>query len=151
MAQYFTDNRHLAPTEGFVELPDGAWQCTNCDEGRKLSGWRDHLYNQSKDRPYDPEPGEKYLAIDLTSKEFTALLESHNTYDPNSDKIILAGERTTAGFKISGWEGDIDNFIGFVAENANHTEKKRVKKYLDAVCGEIQNEVDDCFESSVLR
>lgn len=206
MAQFITDIRHLAPDDGFVDLPDGAWQfrdylgriisaataranlvsfisgiscrakigrkkcqgtlsierqdlpssviiwqCTSCDEGGELSGWRGHLYDQSKDRPYSPEPGEKYLSINLTVEEFTALLDSENTYDPDSDKIILTGEKTKTGVKISGWEGDMDNFIGYVAANANHTENKKLEKLLDAAYGRIQKKLDDCFETSVLR
>ncbi len=204
MAQHITDIRHLAPVEGLLELPDGAWQfrnylgriisaatsrpnlpaftsgipcrvkvsrkkcegslslkrldlpsaviiwqCTHCNEGGELSGWRGHLYDSSVFKDYAPEPGEKYLSIDLTNDEFKALLDS--TYDPDSDKIILTGFKTKDGVKISGWEGDMDNFIGYVASNANHTENRKLGKLLDSVFGKIQNELDACFETSVLR
>lgn len=127
------------------------WQCTECNEGGQISGWRGHLYDCSKDSEYKPEPGEKYLTIELNANEFGALLDSENTFDPDSDRIILSGEKIGQSVRICGWEGDMDNFIGFVASNGNHTRNKKLEKNLDSVYRKIQSELDSCFETSVLR
>ena len=136
-----------------LDLPTAViiWQCTHCNEGGELSGWRGHLYDNSSWKDYAPEPGEKYLSISLTDDEFRALLDADNIYDPDSDKIVLTGFKTNEGVEISGWEGDMDSFIGYVAGNANDTENKRLGKLLHSVCEKIQSELDACFETSVLR
>lgn len=127
------------------------WQCTECDEGGQISGWRDHLYDCGKRSEYTPAPGEKYLSILLSMDEFRALLASENIFDLDSDKIILSGQKIAQSVQISGWEGEMDYFIGYVASSGNHTKNKKLEKHLDSVFLKIQKELDNCFETSVLR
>ena len=44
----------------------------------------------------------------------------------------------------------MDNFIGYVAANANHTENKKFEELLDSVYGKIKKKLADCFDRSIL-
>jgi hypothetical protein len=117
------------------------WQCTNCDEGGDITGWRSHAFDLSKGPAAAPDEDEKYLSIELSQIEFAVLLEGENPFDSDSQRIILAAERTSTGVRISAWEGDMDNLIGFIASNANHTGNKKLKKQLLATFDKIQSKL----------
>lgn len=144
-------NRKLCQGTIKIELqhlptPTVHWQCTICDEGGKITGWRKHLFDKSKFQNLKPAQDEKRLSLVLGKDEFRALLDGENTFDIDSDRIILTGECIASGVRISGSESDMDNLAGYVASNSNHVKRKKTADLLHAVFVKIEAKLEDVYD-----
>ena len=133
----------LAVARQDLPTPMIRWQCTDCDEGGEITGWRSHYFDMSKFPESKPEEGDEVMSVEISPAEFAALLNDECTYDADSEKIVLTAERTAEGVRLSGWEGDIDNLAGFIASNANHTKDKKLEKRLLSVFDKVEENLNE--------
>lgn len=129
-----------------LPVPTVHWDCTQCDEGGSITGWRKHLFDMSKYQNRESKKDEAKLSVVLTKDEFPALLESDNIFDIDCDRIILTGERISSGVRISGFEGDMDNLAGFVATNANHAKRKKTAELLYSAFSKIDAKLEEVYD-----
>ncbi len=130
-----------------IPTPTIDWACTDCDDGGSITGWRNHSFDLGTLPAYSPEKDEIFFSIQLTKDEFSALIDSSNIFYPDSQRILLTGERTSSGVRISAFEGDMENLVGYVAANANHPTKKKLTTPLNSAFVKIQNKLDQIFDS----
>jgi len=83
-------------------------------------------------------PGEK-LPLKLTAAERTLVLEQLPCLDLDYEQVI---RDTPAGHPILLDLGELDDFGGYVAAEANHTKDKKLQKKLDAIFQKIQDLLD---------
>lgn len=129
-----------------LPVPTVHWECTHCDEGGAITGWRKHLFDKSKFQKRESEKGETKLSVVLTKDEFQALLDSDNIFDMDCDRIILTGECIASGVRIVGGESDMDNLAGFVATNANHAKRKKTAALLYSAFGKIDAKLEEVYD-----
>ena len=84
------------------------------------------------------QPGE-YLPLKLTAAERKLVLEDLMCLDETIEQII---RETPSGKPVMMTLGDLDDFGGYVAAEANHCEDKKREKKLDTIFGKIQDLLD---------
>jgi hypothetical protein len=143
-------NRMACP--GFVrvmkhDVPESYiyWHCSKCDDGGRIANWRGCPYDQSQFAP-DTSAGDEpnpLVEVTISREEMQALL-SGGLYDPESDRIIYAARPSGTGIRLHGSYGDMDNFEGYVAADANHEEKRKRQRLMDGVHEKIDRALQEC-------
>jgi hypothetical protein len=129
-----------------LPVPTVHWDCTRCEEGGAITGWRRHLFDKSKYQHQGSGKDEATLSVVLAKDEFQALLESDNIFDIDSERIVLTGECIATGVRISGLEGDMDNLAGYVATNSSHAKRKKVGDLLHSAFIKIDAKLEEVYD-----
>jgi hypothetical protein len=144
------------PCEGFVKvtkqnIPDDFiyWHCSSCDDGGRLAHWRGCCFDQSQfpqhsDQDDEPNPP---VEVEIIREEMKALL-SGALYDPDSERIIYSARPVIRGIVLRGLYGDMDNFVGFIASDANHEEDKKRRKLMDSVYKKVESATHQAYEDA---
>ncbi len=124
------------------------WHCSNCEDGGRISEFAGTWYDLSKWRPQVPgEPDEEIVEVTISREEYKALISPNvHSYDPDSEKIMFSAKSTTKGIAMRALEGDMDNFIGFVAADGNHEPNRKRAKLMDSIYWKIQVALDEVME-----
>ena len=104
------------------------WACPACSEEGVISGWEGSPWDLSPALPTDGDQRAALLSID----QYRRLL-GLRLLDTDSLRVVYAARLTGAGVIVSGGEEDLDNLIGYVAEEANHETDRRRQRGLDEV------------------
>ena len=119
------------------------WHCSACEDGGIITNWEKTHYDMTKwaasNSPSEQDPE---LSI-LVSLEEIEALRAGKIYDADCDRMIYGAQFTPQSILIKGRESDFDNFIGFVAADANHERKAKRSKLLDAVFAKASDALDD--------
>jgi hypothetical protein len=104
------------------------WACPACGEEGVISGWEGSPWDLS---PALTTDGDERVAL-LSSDQYRRLL-GLRLLDTDSLRVVYAARLTGAGVVVSASEEDLDNLIGYVAEEANHEIDRRRQRGLDDV------------------
>lgn len=128
------------------------WHCDSCEDGGRISDFAGTWYDLSEwKQQVPPEPGEEIVEVTVSRDEYKALISPDiNTYDPDSEKIMFSAKATKKGVLLRALEGDMDNFIGFVAADGNHEPNRKRAKLMDSVYSKIQDALDVVMDSKDL-
>jgi hypothetical protein len=117
----------------------------------RIANWRDCCYDQSCFKPNpatDSEPNPP-VEVKISRDEMGALLEG-SIYDPDSERIIYTARPSKTAILFKGLYGDMDNFVGFLASDANHEENKKRRQLLARVYDRVSNAVQKVYEANDL-
>jgi hypothetical protein len=137
-------NRKACP--GFVlvsnqSIPESFlyWHCSSCEDGGRIANWRKCIYDQSQfpEHPVDDDEPDPIVEVAITREEIKALLDGM-IYDPDSERIIYRARPEKQRIVLRGRYGDMDNFVGFLAADANHEENKKRQKLVDSVYEKVE-------------
>jgi hypothetical protein len=141
------------PCPGFMkvmkqELPESYiyWRCSGCDDGGRIAKWRGSPYDQAQFKPHSPMDDEPNppVEVEVTREEMKALL-SAGFYDPDSERILYTARPVAQRIVLRGLYGDMDNFVGFIASDANHEDDKKRKKLIDSVYDKVESATDKAY------
>ena len=104
------------------------WACPACSEEGVISGWEGSPWDLS---PALTTDGDVRVAL-LSSDQYRRLL-GLRLLDTDSLRVVYAARLTGAGVIVSASEEDLDNLIGYVAEEANNETDRRRQRGLDDV------------------
>ena len=88
------------------------------------------------------QPDEK-VPLKLTATERKMVLDDLMIMDQENEQAI---RDTSAGKPVMMTLGDLDDFIGYIAAEANHTEDKRLERKLDRIYDKVQGLLDKFAE-----
>ncbi len=125
------------------------WHCSVCDDGGKISGWRGCPFDQCEfpEVPYDDGEPNPLVEVAITREEMKAILD-RSCYDPDSERIIYRARPDRQKIMLRGLYGDMDNFVGFLASDANHETDKKRAKLLDSAFEKIESATSRAYEEA---
>ncbi len=112
--KYITDITHLFPADPDAEMPD---------EALAFREYLGHVIKTDDER-------NPHVEVMISRDEMRALL-SGGLYDPESDRIIYSARPSMKGILLHGLYGDMDNFEGYLAADANHEENRKRQRVMD--------------------
>ena len=75
----------------------------------------------------------------------SALL-SGDLYDPESDRIIYSARPSENGIRLHASYGDIENFEGYLAADANHEDNRKRQRLLDALHERVEDALQRVYD-----
>ena len=142
------------PCPGFVkvmkqEVPESYiyWHCSVCDNGGRIANWRDCPYDQSQFAPDASTDDEVNPRVEVTiSRDEMKALLSGGLYDPESDRIIYSARPSGKGIRLHGLYGDMDNFEGYLAADANHEENRKRQRVMDELHEKVHRALQRVYD-----
>jgi hypothetical protein len=136
------------------EVPESYiyWHCSVCDDGGRIANWQGCPYDQrqfNRDPATDGEKPGPLVEATISRDEMAALL-SGGLYDPDSDRIIYSARPSKKGILLHGLYGDMDNFEGYLASDANHEKNKRRQRLIDAIHERVRKALEDAYGNNDL-
>lgn len=111
------------------------WHCSSCDDNGTIEGWRGTLWDRSQLAV--PAPSAEIIPIRVTAAELRELRTV--SFDLESQAIVDGATIDSTGILLRGTADDFDNFIGFIASEANHaTDRRRQQQTLDQIIDRIE-------------
>jgi hypothetical protein len=104
------------------------WACPACSEEGVISGWEGSSWDLSPALATDGDERAALLSID----QYRRLL-GLRLLDANSLRVVYAARLTGAGVIVSAGEEDLENLIGYVANEASHETDRARRRGLDDV------------------
>lgn len=143
------------PCPGFVkvmkrEVPESYvfWHCSMCDDGGRIANYRNCPCDQSQFNAHPPREDEPNPRVEVTiSRDEMAALLSGGLYDSDSDRLIYSARPSGKGILLRGSYGDMDNFEGHVAADANHEAKRKRQRLMDAVHEKVERALQRVYDA----
>jgi hypothetical protein len=112
------------------------WSCPKCGDSGTIYGWQSSEYDFTNPNFYISPCSETKYTVLISSADYD-ILRDLELLDRESERILLAARPTTRGIKLSCCEDHMDDLLGFIAFEANHTESRTRAARLDAVFAKI--------------
>lgn len=125
------------------------WHCDKCEDGGRISDFEDTYCDLSRWKQQTPsDPGDEIVEVIITREQYRAFISPNmSVYDPDSEKIIFSAVCTDDGIILKGFEGDMDNFIGYIAADLNHEPNQKRKKLVEPIYNKIQYGIDSIMDN----
>ncbi|TAK28830.1 MAG: hypothetical protein EPO21_21995 [Chloroflexota bacterium] len=111
-----------------------AYQCSVCDRGGTVSGWRGTDYDLSSFRDERDEPR---LELVLTEEEYDLLRRCLLMLDQETMALISGATFSPAGIVLRASVEDLEILEGDIASEENHTPNRRKQRTLDGILRRI--------------
>lgn len=108
------------------------WRCPSCGDAGEVTGWEGSFWDFTSKRfaTYDDEEAEVVRCI-LPEDEYRILKEHVLTSDWSLDRLVASARLGSRGVILEGPAVDVDELLGCVAFEANHTDNRRHRELLD--------------------
>lgn len=110
------------------------WRCPSCEEEGEISGWQGSRWDfTSKDLFPLQQADPPTLEVRVPEAEYRILREHVLTSDVNTDRLVAGARMTSAGVLLRGAPEEVEELLGCVASEVNHTDNRRHRAVLDTL------------------
>lgn len=126
---------------------DGAnqinWLCTSCGDDGLITNWKGSRWDLSR-RDMGSQPESPIVEFVVSDEELQELRKTY-VLDPDSQRIVDGALIGTRGPLLRSTVDDLDELVGFVAAEANHTDSARRRRILDELCERMEETLSDHY------
>lgn len=116
------------------------WACPSCEDGGEISGWWGCRWDFTSKRFFPlQEEDPPTVEVRVPEDEYRILREHVITTDPNTERVVAAARLTPDGVALAGASEELEELLGCVAFEANHTRNLRHRSLLDSLADRISD------------